>query len=119
MQNGGARILAAFEPCSLTDGSVVLNLPDKQGIELVAANIQAGQTTQAVEIQMQRVAPITQGQTLFVADLDGRITGPDPSTGDQVTLNGNINTLFLWNNGEDDVQFSGDNSVAFNAILRE
>lgn len=119
MQNGGARILAAFEPCALTDGSVVLNLPDEQGIELVAANIDGGQTTQAVTIPLQRIAPITQGQTLFTADLDGRITGPDPSTGEQVTLNGNINTLFLWNNGGDDVQFSGDSSVAFNAILRE
>jgi predicted lactoylglutathione lyase len=27
MQNGGARILASFEPCVLTDGSVILNLP--------------------------------------------------------------------------------------------
>ncbi|MGI8834949.1 MAG: hypothetical protein ACR2IS_20245, partial [Nitrososphaeraceae archaeon] len=44
IQNGGARILASFEPCILTDGSVVLNLPDEQGIQLVAANIQAAQT---------------------------------------------------------------------------
>ena len=36
MQNGGARILASFEPCVLTDGSVILNLPDEQGIQLVA-----------------------------------------------------------------------------------
>lgn len=43
MQNGGARILAAFDPCVLTDGGVVLNLTDEQGIQLVAANIQGGQ----------------------------------------------------------------------------
>jgi hypothetical protein len=29
MENGGARILASFEPCVLTDGSMVLNLPDE------------------------------------------------------------------------------------------
>jgi hypothetical protein len=32
MENGGARILASFEPCVLTDGSVILNLLDEQGI---------------------------------------------------------------------------------------
>ena len=53
MENGGARILASFEPCVPTDGSVILNLPDEQGIQLVAANIQGGQTTQSVIVPMQ------------------------------------------------------------------
>ena len=117
MQNGGARILASFEPCVLTDGSVILNLPDEQGIQLVAANIQGGQTTQSVIVPMQRVAPITQGQTLYNVDLNGQITGPDPATGNPVTLNGNINALFLFNNGGQNVELSGDNSVALNAVL--
>jgi hypothetical protein len=38
---------------------------------------------------MQRIAPITNGQ----------ITGPDPATGNPLTLNGNINALFLLNAG--------------------
>jgi hypothetical protein len=118
MENGGARILAAFEPCILTDGSVVLNLPDEQGIQLVAANIQAGQTTQSAVVPMQRIAPITEGQTLYTVDLNEQITGADPATGAQVTLNGNINALFLLNLGGQEVEFSGDNSVALNAILR-
>jgi hypothetical protein len=118
MQSGGARILAAFEPCILTGGSVVLNLPDEQGIQLVAANIQGGQTTQSVVIPTQRIAPITQGQSLYGATLSEQITGSDPGTGEQVTLNGNINALFLWNNGGEDVEFSGDNGLALNAILR-
>jgi alpha-N-acetylglucosamine transferase len=118
MENGGARILAAFEPCVLTDGSVVLNLPDEQGIQLVAANIQGGQTTQSVVVPMQRIAPITQGQTLYTVDLNEQVTGPDPASGNQATLNGNINALFLWNNGGQDVEFSADNSVALNAVLK-
>ena len=65
MESGGARILAAFEPCILTDGTVLLNLPDEEGIQLVAANIQGGQTTQSVVVPMQSVTPITQGQTFF------------------------------------------------------
>ena len=56
---------SAFEPCILTDGTVLLNLPDEEGIQLVAANIQGGQTTQSVVVPMQSVAPITQGQTFF------------------------------------------------------
>jgi hypothetical protein len=117
MQNGGVRILAAFDPCVLTDGSVVLNLPDEQGIQLVAANIQGGQTTQSVVVPMQRIASITQGQTLYTVDLNEQVTGPDPATGAQVTLNGNINALFLWNAGGQNVELNGDNSAALNAIL--
>ena len=117
MQNGGARILASFEPCVLTDGSVILNLPDERGLQLVAANIQGEQTTQSVIVPMQRVAPITQGQTLYNVDPNGQITGTDPATGNPVTLNGNIKALFLFNNGGQNVEFSGDNSVALNAIL--
>ena len=56
MENGGARILPAFEPCVLTDGSVVFNCPDEQGIQLVAANLQGGQSTQSVIVPIQRVA---------------------------------------------------------------
>ena len=117
MQAGGARILAALDPCVLTDGTVVLNLPDEQGIQLVAANIQGGQTTQLVVVPMQRIAPITQGQTLYSVDLSEQITGPDPATGVQATLNGNINALFLLNAGGQNVEFSADNSAALNAIL--
>jgi hypothetical protein len=118
MQNGGARILAALDPCILTDGTVILNLPDEQGIQLVAANIQGGQTTQSVVVPMQRIAPITEGQTLYNVDLNGQITGTDPATGNPMTLNGNINALFLRNNGGQDVELSADNSVALNAVLK-
>jgi hypothetical protein len=118
MVKDGARILAAFDPCILTDGTVVLNLPNEKGIQLVAANIQGGQSTQSVVVPMQRIAPITQGQTLYTVDLNELVTGPDATTGNQVTLNGNINALLLWNSGGQDVKFSGDNSAALNAILR-
>ena len=118
MENGGARILAAFDPCILTDGEVVLNLPDEQGIQLVAANIAGGQTTQSVIVPMERIAPITEGQTLYTVDLGTQITGSDPSTGNPITLDGNVNSLFLLNDGGQEVEMSGDNSVALNIILR-
>jgi hypothetical protein len=118
MEDGGARILAAFEPCVLTGGTVVLNLPDEQGIQLVASNIAAGQTTQSAVLPIQRVAPITEGQALYSITLSEQMTGVDPATGAQVTLNGNINSLFLLNLAGQEVELSGDNSVALNAILR-
>jgi hypothetical protein len=83
----------------------------------VAANIQGGQTTQLVMVPMQRIAHITQGQTLYTVDLNGQITGLDPATGAQVELDGNVNALFLWNAGGQNIEFSGDNSAALNALL--
>jgi hypothetical protein len=118
MEDGGARILAAFDPCVLTDGAVLLNLPDEQGIQLVAANIQGGQTTQSAIIPLQRIAPVTQGQVLFSADLNEQVTGEDPATGNSVTLNGNINALFLLNDSGQPIDLDGDHSVALNAVLR-
>jgi hypothetical protein len=117
MEDSGARVLAAFDPCVLDDGTTVLNLPDEQGLQLVAANIQGGQTTQSVVVPMQRIAPITEGQTLYSVDLGRQMTGLDPATGAQVTLDGNINSLFLLNDGGQEVELSGDNSVALNAVL--
>ena len=55
---------------------------------------------------------------MYTVDLGARITGSDPSTGDPVTLDGNINSLFLLNDGGQEVDMSDDNSVARNAILR-
>jgi hypothetical protein len=118
MEYGGARILAAFDPCVLTDGTVLLNLPDEQGIQLVAANIQGGQTTQSALIPLQRIAPIAQGQVLFGADLNEQVTGPNQARGESATLDGNINALFLLNNSGQAVEFGGDHSVALNTFLR-
>ncbi|MGI8834466.1 MAG: hypothetical protein ACR2IS_17750 [Nitrososphaeraceae archaeon] len=49
--------------------------------------------------------------------MSGQITGPDPATGNPVTLNGNINALLIRNNGGQDIELSADNSVALNAVL--
>jgi hypothetical protein len=118
MEAGGARILAAFDPCVLTDGTVLLILPDEQGIQLVAANIQAGHTTQSAIIPLQKIAPVTQEQVLFGADLSEQVTGPDQARGERVTLDGNINALFLWNNSGQAVEFVGDHNASLNTLHR-
>ena len=68
---------------------------------------------------MQKMSPITQGQTLYIVDLAEQITGPNPASGNPVTLNGNINALFLRKNGEQDIEFTADNNIGLNAILRK
>ena len=47
MQNGGARILASLDPCILTDGTVILNLPDEKGIQLVGSKY-SGRTNNTI-----------------------------------------------------------------------
>jgi hypothetical protein len=66
------RILTAYEPCIPSDGTVILNPPDKWGIQHVAEN-----------------STIAQVQTSYTMDLNGQITGPDATTGNPITLNGN------------------------------
>jgi hypothetical protein len=118
MEDGRARILASFDTCVITGGIVLLNLPDEQGIQLVAANIQGGQTARSAIIPLQRIAPIKQGQVLFGADLNESVTGPDPIRGDRATLNGNINALFLWNNSGHAADFNEEHGVAIDILFR-
>jgi hypothetical protein len=55
---------------------------------------------------------------LFGADLNEQITGENPATGDTVTMNGNINALFLLNDGGQAIELDGDHSIALNLVLR-
>ena len=119
LQNGEAKLILILDPCSLVEGSLVLNLPEGgEGIKLLAANLQGNQATQSVIVPLHRVAPIGTGQTLYDVDLNNLVTGEEPVTGKQVTLNGNINALLLWNNAEKEVGFSPQNSVALNTIVK-
>jgi hypothetical protein len=120
METGKARILAAFDPCIFTSGKVLLNLPDKKGIQLVAAKIQDGQTTQTILVPIQRIAPTAQGQAQYSIDLTEESTGLDFTSGNPVSLGGsNINALILWILGAENVQLSADNSVKLDAALRK
>ena len=86
MENGKARILAAFDPCILTSGKVLLNLPDEKGIQLVGAKIQDGQTTQSAIVPIQRIASTAPGQAQYFIDLTEQSTGLDLVSGNPVNL---------------------------------
>jgi hypothetical protein len=89
-----------------------------EGIKLIAANLKGNQATQSVIVPLQRVAPLTPGQTLYNAELNEQTTGAEPVTGKQVTLDGNVNALLLWNNAGKEVGFNPQNNVALNTIVK-
>ena len=119
MENGKARILAAFDPCILTSGKVLLHLPDEKGIQLVGAKIQDGQTTQSAIVPIQRIAPTAPGQAQYFIDLTEQSTGLDLVSGNPVNLGGNVNALLLMNLGGENVQLGADNNVKMNAALKQ
>jgi hypothetical protein len=114
MQRGGARILAALDPCVLTDGTVVFNLPDEQDTASSRKHSRSPNDTISGSSNEENSSYNARTDTVYSGL--GQITGPDPATGNPVTLNGNINALFLWNGGQN-VELSGDNSAALSAIL--
>ena len=115
MENGKARILAAFDPCIITSGKVLLNLPDEKGIQLVGAKIQDGQTTQSAIVPIQRIASTAPGQAQYFIDLTEQSTGLDLVSGNPVNLGGNVNALLLMNLGGENVQLGADNNVRMNS----
>jgi hypothetical protein len=117
MENGEARILAAFDPCIITSGKVLLNLPDEKGIQLVGAKIQDGQTIQSTIVPIQRISPTSPGQAQYFTDLTEQSTGLDLVSGNPVNLAGNVNALLLLNLGGENVQLGADNKVNMDAAL--
>lgn len=116
MQNGGARILAALSLHS--NGWYGHTESTRRTGNTTCSSKYSRWTNNTISgCSYAENSPITQGQTLYTVNLSGQITGPDPATGNPVTLNGNINALFIRNNGEQDIELSADNSVALNAVL--
>lgn len=113
----GVRILATFEPCRLTDGDAILNLPDfNNNLKLVAVDLEGNAVHKAVEVDLGKVQTITNDQTLYNADFTQSITGLSPVTNQEDTIQ-DINSLLLLNDSPDPINFVSDNSMAFNAIL--
>jgi hypothetical protein len=115
MLTDGMRLIATLSPCHLLDGKVLLTLPTT-GIELVAANVVAGQSVNAIAVKKVFVSSLGKGQALYSVDLNEIMTGTSPKKGTQTTLNDNINTILLWNNAGKNVVFNADNTLALNII---
>ena len=117
MAKDGVRVLATFEPCRLTDGGAILNLPDSDNnLKLVAVDLEGNEVHKAVEVDLRKVQTITNDQTLYNADFTQSITGLSPVTNQEDTIE-DINSLFLLNDSPGPINLVPDNSMAFNAIL--
>jgi hypothetical protein len=113
----GVRVLAAFDPCVLSGGGAMLNLPDSNNnLKLLAVDLEGGNTHKAVEVNLQKINTITDDQTFYNADFTRSMTGMSPITNKVDTVQ-DINSLVLLNDSPGHIQFVNDNSMAFNAVL--
>ena len=103
----GSSLISSSKPTCDVSRLTLLSSPPSSALS----------SPQSVIVPMQRIAPMTQGQTLYLVDLSEQVTGPDPAAGAQATPNGNINALFVLNAGGQNVEFSADNTAALNAVL--
>ena len=113
----GVRVLATFDPCVLTGGGAVLNLPDSNNnLKLVAVDLEGGEMHKAVEVNLQRINTITNDQTFYNAQFAKTVTGVSPVT-DKVDTIQEINSLILLNDSPEQINFVNDNSMPLNAVL--
>ncbi len=115
MAEEGIRVIATLSPCHLLDGTVLLNLPTN-GIQLVVANVVAGQPVNAITVNKQLVANLGNGQELYSMDLNEVMSGTTPNKGTPYTLNNNINTMLLWNDAGRSINLVADNNLALNIL---
>ena len=113
----GVKVLATFDPCILTGGGAVLNLPDSNNnLKLVAVDLEGDKMHKAVEVNLQKVNTITDDQTFYNAQFAKTITGVSPVT-DKVDTIQEINSLVLLNDSPRSINFVNDNSISLNAVL--
>jgi hypothetical protein len=113
----GVRVLAAFDPCILSGGGAVLNLPDSNNnLKLVAVDLEGDEMHKAVEVSLQKINTITDDQTFYNTQFTRSMTGMSPIT-DKIDTVQDINSLVLLNDSPGQIDFVSDNSMAFNAVL--
>jgi hypothetical protein len=110
-------VLATFDPCILSGGGAVLNLPDSSNnLKLVAVDLEGDEMHKAIEVNLQRINAITDDQTFYNAQFAKSITGLSPVT-DRVDTIQEINSLLFLNDSPGQIDFVNDNSMSLNAVL--
>ncbi len=107
------QIIAYFEDCELDSASLTLNIVEDDDLKLVAANFEDG-VSDAVEVELEPLddQESNSNNSLYEATILETQEGLDLETGDSKTIN-NVNGIVLWNNGDDPIQFSENNTVEF------
>ncbi|HZL24664.1 MAG TPA: hypothetical protein VFC05_15175, partial [Nitrososphaeraceae archaeon] len=113
----GIRLLADFDPCKISDGSVTFNMPNTQNIKLAAIYIDKnGNNHAGTLIDPVKIQNLNNKQGLYTTELDDKMKGISPVTGKGNTLT-KINALALYNDGNTPIQFKGGNTAALTAIF--
>ena len=75
----GIRILADFDPCRISDGSVTLNMPNTGSIKLALLFIDnVGNNDAGVLVKPLKIQDLNTNQALFTIELDGNMNGINP-----------------------------------------
>ena len=113
----GIRLLADFDPCRIYNGGVTLNLPNTPDLKLAAIYIdKIGNKHGGALINPVKIQNINNNQALYTIQLDEKMNGINPVTGQSNTLT-KINGLALYNNGDKPIQFKSGNIAALTATF--
>jgi hypothetical protein len=117
MNPKGIRILADFDPCRISDGSVTLNMPNTGSIKLALLFIdKVGNNDAGVLIKPLKIQDLSTNQALFSVELDGSMSGTNPLSGQSTSIS-RINGLALYNDGNQPIQFNSGNMAALTATF--
>ena len=113
----GIRILADFDPCRISDGSVTLNMPNTGSIKLALLFIDnVGNNDAGVLVKPLKIQDLSTNQALFSVELDGNMNGINPLSGQSTSIS-RINGLALYNDGNEPIQFNSGNMAALTATF--
>ncbi len=113
----GIRILADFDPCRISDGSVTLNMPNTGSIKLALLFIDnVGNNDAGVLIKPLKIQDLSTNQALFIVELDSNMNGINPISGQSTSIS-RINGLALYNDGDQPIQFNSGNMAALTATF--
>ena len=113
------RLLANFYPCTIENGGITMNIPESPHLKMAVIYIDNNSDNHAgTLISPTKIQSIDKNQGLFSIELDKKITGNDPITGELTTLN-KINGLALYNTGNAPLEFKAGSSVALTATFHK
>src|SRR5918994_7617605 len=113
----GIRLLANFYPCIIHNGGITMNIPESPHLNLALIYIDNNIDNHAgTLISPSKIQSIDKNQGLFSIELDKKMEGNDPITGELTTLE-KINGLALYNSGNEPIEFMEGSSVALTATF--
>ena len=113
----GIRILADFDPCRISDGSVTLNMPNTGSIKLALLFIdKAGNNNAGVLVKPLKIQDLSTNQALFTIELDGNMNGINPISKQSTSIS-RINGLAIYNDGNEPIQFNSGNIATLTATF--